>query len=92
MLKVRKTLALVLVFIMSVSLLVGCGQANQPVNSATPTPSASASATPEQTEKPKEVVKLTICLSQTGWGGEAVDPELMKEVEAAIEAKTMTDL
>lgn len=37
-------------------------------------------------------VKLTFCMSQTGWGGEAVDPELMKEVEKYIEEKTNTDL
>ena len=40
--------------------------------------------------KPK--VKLSFCLSQTGWGGEAVDPELMKAVEKTIEDKTSTDL
>lgn len=39
-----------------------------------------------------ERVKLTFCMSQTGWGGEAVDPELMKEVEKVIEEKTNTDL
>jgi putative aldouronate transport system substrate-binding protein len=40
--------------------------------------------------KPK--VKLSFCLSQTGWGGEAVDPELMTAVEKVIEGKTNTDL
>ena len=37
-------------------------------------------------------VKLTFCLSQTGWGGEAVDPELMKDVQKVIEQKTNTEL
>ncbi len=37
-------------------------------------------------------VKLSFCLSQTGWGGEAVDPELMKEVQKVIEQKTNTVL
>ncbi len=37
-------------------------------------------------------VKLSFCLSQTGWGGEAVDPELMKEVQKVIEQKTNTEL
>lgn len=93
MFRARKAWALVLVCIMIVTMLFGCGQ-KQANNSATPAPSekAPASASTEPTEKPKEVVKLSFCLSQTGWGGEAVDPELMKEVELAIEAKTSTDL
>lgn len=37
-------------------------------------------------------VKLSFCLSQTGWGGEAVDPELMKDVQKVIEEKTNTEL
>ncbi len=37
-------------------------------------------------------VKLSFCLSQTGWGGEAVDPELMKDVQKVIEDKTNTEL
>lgn len=48
--------------------------------------------TQTQEDGTEERVKLTFCMSQTGWGGEAVDPELMKEVEKYIEEKTNTDL
>lgn len=37
-------------------------------------------------------VKLSFCLSQTGWGGEAVDPDLMKAVQTQVEQKTNTEL
>lgn len=97
MLKERKIIALVLVLILSVTMLAGCGQAGQQTQEiVTPTPQATTSstpsATPEPTPTPKEVVKLSFCLAQTGWGGEAVDPELMKKVEEAIEKAATVDL
>lgn len=98
MFKGRKIIALVLVLLMTASLLIGCGKTNESANTtATPTPTPTATAdntstAPESTAPPKEKVKLTFCLSQTGWGGEAVDPELMKEVEKVIEEKTTVDL
>lgn len=99
MLKVRRIPALILVGIMFAMALFGCGTAKQgaePTTTAAAEPETkaepAAEKTPEETVAPKEIVKLSFCLSQTGWGGEAVDPELMKEVELAIEAKTSTDL
>ncbi len=95
MLKVRKIISLVLAFLMLFTLLIGCGKQNtQQAGNSTPTstPTPAVTATPEPTPPPKEKVKLSFCLSQTGWGGEAVDPELMSEVEAVIEAKTTVDL
>ena len=51
---------------------------------------AVAKATVTVTQLP--ATKLSFCLSQTGWGGEAVDPELMKEVQKVVEQRTNTEL
>jgi len=79
MIKGKKICTLLLCSVMSVSLLGGCKNDKQ------------VSKDPNNTGS-EERVKLTFCMSQTGWGGEAVDPELMKEVERIIEEKTNTDL
>jgi len=43
-----------------------------------------------QKNSTEERAKLTFCMSQTGWGGEAVDPELMKEVENILRKRQMS--
>lgn len=87
MLKAKNLSALVLVLIITVTSFSGCGESTPQKNDAVP---ASTPLASEPGESPR--VKLSFCLSQTGWGGEALDPELMKEVEAVIEAKTHVDL
>lgn len=85
MLSVKRFTALLLGVAMSVTALAGCQGNNKSDNTEATQGTKTAVTT-------KEKVKVTICLSQTGWGGEAVDPELMKEVEKVIEEKTNTDL
>lgn len=89
MVKARKSIVLVLVALIA-AVPAGCGE-NHAGRAGTPTPAANAAAS-ESALPSKEKVHISLCLSQTGWGGEAVDPELMKEVELAIEAKTNVDL
>lgn len=93
MLKAKKVLVLLLAAAMAVAALAGCG-AGKAVESVQTTGGITATQveTQKETEKPVEKVKVSICMSQTGWGGEAVDPELMKETEQVIEEKTGTDL
>lgn len=89
MLKARKLIVLLLAVSLAVTLFAGCGskEESKPKEEA-----AKTETSKEETEKPKEKAKVSFCLSQTGWGGEAVDPELMAEVEKVIEEKTNTDL
>ncbi|MCX7708454.1 MAG: extracellular solute-binding protein [Clostridia bacterium] len=84
MFKARKLIVLLLAVALAVTMFAGCGS-----KSADTTEKKETS---KEAEKPKEKVKLSFCLSQNGWGGEAVDPELMAEVEKVIEEKTNTDL
>ena len=91
MVKIRKVIALVLVAVMAMTMFAGCGGESNGTGAADST-KAAADTVAKQTETPKEKVKLSYFLSQTGWGGEAVDPELMAEVEKVIEEKTNTEL
>jgi putative aldouronate transport system substrate-binding protein len=68
---------------------VGAGKAAVTVSSQS---DKSISTVLNVTVTKAEKVKLSFCLAQTGWGGEAVDPELMKDVQQVIEAKTNTEL
>ncbi|WP_313558899.1 extracellular solute-binding protein [Ruminiclostridium cellobioparum] len=95
MAKIRKVIALIMVAVMAVVMFAGCGGASKETGAANSTKAAVSTAavsSTQQTDAPKEKVKLSFFLSQTGWGGEAVDPELMAEVEKVIEGKTNTDL
>lgn len=40
----------------------------------------------------KEKVKITMCMSQIGWGGLSVDPDLMNETKSVIEDNTGTSI
>lgn len=93
MLKVKRVMALLLSVLMALAVFAACG--GNSTGSPNEGTTAEETAKPETTaeaEKPVEKVKLSFCLSQTGWGGEAVDPELMKEVQRVIEEKTNTEL
>lgn len=96
MVKIRKVIALVLVAVMALTMFAGCGGESKETGAADSSKAADSSVAADtgaqQTDTPKEKVKLSFFLSQTGWGGEAVDPELMAEVEKVIEEKTNTDL
>lgn len=89
MLKIKKVLVFVLVVVMTATMFAGCGGSEETSSKET---NSSSVSTAKPSETQKEKVKLSFFLSQTGWGGEAVDPELMKEVEKVIEEKTYTDL
>lgn len=88
MLKAKRLIVLLLSVAMAATTLTGCGDRSQTVEDG----NNKTVENKENSDKQKERVKITFCMSQTGWGGEAVDPELMKEVEKAIEEKTNTDL
>jgi putative aldouronate transport system substrate-binding protein len=76
--KRRKCLALILATCSVLSLFSGCGKKDV------------GPATTKDDEN--QNVKLKLCLSQIGWGGGAIDPDLMNEVKSAFEKGTNTTI